>query len=257
MARHLENADSLLPGHRAHSIALDVPMTGRGICWADRSVCSPSTFSQAASSSHLIHCSSTIETSLLRHPAIHVVYDLGFSFFSFHSALRPTPDTLTTLNRTPGMSPLALPFRPNPARRTSSFSSTKLRQPSFGTVKNHVNISSIILIVCSFQSSQSASISVFSSSGVVRTESSNLLPVFNQLHPHTLPDSRIGLFGFNTDFLEHDALCVRGSAEGRGFIGRAEQALFVVQVGPAAVFARLHELTGGVETAGFAAVRHF
>jgi hypothetical protein len=62
-----------------------------------------------------------------------VVYDLGFSFFSFHRADRPTPETLTTLNRTPGISPLALPLRPKPARRTSSFSSTKFKQPSLGT----------------------------------------------------------------------------------------------------------------------------
>ena len=48
-------------------------------------------------------------------------------------ATHPTPETLTTLNLTPGISPLALPFRPKPERRTSSFSSTKLRQPSFGT----------------------------------------------------------------------------------------------------------------------------
>jgi len=60
-------------------------------------------------------------------------YDLGFSFFSFHRASRPTPETLTTLNRTPGISPFALPLRPKPASRTSSFSSTKLRQPSLGT----------------------------------------------------------------------------------------------------------------------------
>src|SRR5436853_5412075 len=62
-----------------------------------------------------------------------ISYDLGFSFFSFHRASRPTPETFTTLKRTPGISPLALPLRPNPARSTSSFSSTKLRQPSFGT----------------------------------------------------------------------------------------------------------------------------
>lgn len=62
-----------------------------------------------------------------------ILYDLGFSFFSFHRALKPTPETLTTLKRTPGISPLALPLRPKPERRTSSFSSTKLRQPSLGT----------------------------------------------------------------------------------------------------------------------------
>merc|ERR1712137_761266 len=71
---------------------------------------------------HHHHCSSRRD-----------VYDLGFSFFSFHRADSPTPETLTTLKRTPGISPLALPLRPNPARRTSSFSSTKFRQPSLGT----------------------------------------------------------------------------------------------------------------------------
>ena len=65
-----------------------------------------------------------------------LLYDLGFSFFSFHSAERPTPETLTTLNRTPGISPLALPLRPKPASSTSSFSSTKFRQPSFGTASS-------------------------------------------------------------------------------------------------------------------------
>jgi hypothetical protein len=69
-------------------------------------------------------------------PDAAALYDLGFSFFSFHSADRPTPETLTTLNRTPGISPFALPLRPKPASRTSSFSSTKLRQPSLGTISH-------------------------------------------------------------------------------------------------------------------------
>lgn len=53
------------------------------------------------------------------------------TFFSFHKARRPTPETFTTLKRTPGISPLALPLRPKPEMRTSSFSSTKFKQPSF------------------------------------------------------------------------------------------------------------------------------
>jgi hypothetical protein len=65
--------------------------------------------------------------------ALSFLYERGFSFFSFHRAERPTPETLTTLKRTPGISPLALPLRPNPERRTSSFSSTKFKQPSLGT----------------------------------------------------------------------------------------------------------------------------
>merc|ERR1719199_2308931 len=60
-------------------------------------------------------------------------HDRGFSFFSRYRAPRPQPATFTTLNRTPGMSPTACPRRPNPEMRTSSFSSTKLRQPSRGT----------------------------------------------------------------------------------------------------------------------------
>jgi len=55
-------------------------------------------------------------------------------FFSFQRASKPTPDTLTTLNRTPGISPLAFPRRPKPEIRTSSFSSVKLRQPKISIV---------------------------------------------------------------------------------------------------------------------------
>ena len=43
-----------------------------------------------------------------------------FSFFSFHRASNDTPDTLTTLNVTPPISPLAFPFLPNPAIKTSA-----------------------------------------------------------------------------------------------------------------------------------------
>merc|ERR1740138_1583261 len=63
----------------------------------------------------------------------HAAYERGFSFFSRYRAPRPHPATLTTLKRTPGISPTACPRRPKPAMRTSSFSSTKFRQPSRGT----------------------------------------------------------------------------------------------------------------------------
>jgi len=48
------------------------------------------------------------------------LYDRGFSFFSLNKARSDTPETFTTLNRTPGISPTAWPFRPNPAIKTSS-----------------------------------------------------------------------------------------------------------------------------------------
>jgi len=60
-------------------------------------------------------------------------YVLGFSFFPNHNAFNETPATLTTLNRTPGISPTEWPDRPNPAIKTSSFSSIKFKQPSDGT----------------------------------------------------------------------------------------------------------------------------
>jgi len=60
-------------------------------------------------------------------------HERGFSFFSFHKANKATPATLTTLNRTPGISPTAFPFLPNPEIKTSSLSSKKFKQPSFGT----------------------------------------------------------------------------------------------------------------------------
>jgi len=52
--------------------------------------------------------------------SIKFVYDRGFSFLPFHKARRLTPETLTTLNRTPGISPTLCPDRPKPETRTSS-----------------------------------------------------------------------------------------------------------------------------------------
>ena len=61
------------------------------------------------------------------------IIDLGLSFLPLYKAKRETLATLTTLKRTSGMSPTALPLPPNPATRTSSFSSIKFKQPSLDT----------------------------------------------------------------------------------------------------------------------------
>ena len=67
------------------------------------------------------HNESVIENMFISF-SVSTVYDLGLSFLPLYSASRETLATLTTLKRTPGMSPTAWPLRPNPATRTSSFS---------------------------------------------------------------------------------------------------------------------------------------
>lgn len=89
------------------------------------------------------------------------------------------------------------------------------------------------------------------------TESGNLLSVLDQLDSDTFSDGRVGLFGFDTDFFEDNALGVRGATEGRGLVGGSEESLLVVQIGPATFLAGGDEFAGGVETTGFASVCHF
>ena len=60
-------------------------------------------------------------------------YIYHFSTLPNQRANNDFPLTATILNLTPGISPTACPFLPNPATVTSSFSFKKLRQPSFGT----------------------------------------------------------------------------------------------------------------------------
>lgn len=59
-----------------------------------------------------------------------VVYDLGFSFFPLYKANKDTPDTLTTLKRQPGISPLDLPRLPKPEIKTSSCNENEFDEQS-------------------------------------------------------------------------------------------------------------------------------
>ena len=147
------------------------------------------------------------------YPGVSIVkfYDLGLSFLPLYRANRETLATLTTLKRTPGISPTAWPFRPNPATGTSSFSSMKFRQPSLGT--NAV-----------------------------------LLAVLNELHPDTLPDGRIWLFGLNPYFFQHNSLCMRGAPKRIGLQGCAQVGFLVLFVMPLLVPSVTAELPGSSET---------
>lgn len=60
------------------------------------------------------------------------------------------------------------------------------------------------------------------------------------------------MFGLHTDFLQDYAFGVRGATEGGGFVGGAEETLFVVEIGPAAFATVGAEFAGGVEATGLA-----
>ena len=61
---------------------------------------------------------------------INFLYRIGFSFFPAIKASKDTPLTLTTFHRTPGRSPIALPFAPPiPSTITRSCSSMKFSAP--------------------------------------------------------------------------------------------------------------------------------
>jgi len=48
---------------------------------------------------------------------------------------------------------------------------------------------------------------------VTRYESGDPLAIFDQLNSNTFANGRVRLFGFDTNFFEHNALGVRGTGE--------------------------------------------
>lgn len=70
---------------------------------------------------------------------------------------------------------------------------------------------------------------------IVRHESGDSLTVLGQLDSDTLSDTGVGLLGLNTDLLEHNALGVRGTSEGRGLEGSAQKSLLVRGISPSAM----------------------
>lgn len=84
--------------------------------------------------------------------------------------------------------------------------------------------------------------------GVVRTESSDLLAVLDQLNTDTLSDSGVGLLGLNTDLLENDSLGVGGTTEGRGLEGGTQGTLLVLKIRPSLLATVVAQLARGVES---------
>ena len=75
-----------------------------------------------------------------------------------------------------------------------------------------------------------------------------LLAVLNELHPDTLPDGRIWLFGLNPYFFQHNSLCMRGTPKRIGLQGCAQVGFLVLFVMPLLVPSVTAELPGSLET---------
>ena len=86
---------------------------------------------------------------------------------------------------------------------------------------------------------------------IVGDEGDDLLAVLDELDTDALTNGGVGLFGFNTELFEDDALGVGGAGEGVGLQGSAGVGLLPGLVGPLTAAAEAHELAGGVSTVGF------
>ena len=128
------------------------------------------TYNKTKTVTHLVCCCS---------PSI--FYDRGRSFFSRYNAHNETLATLTTLKRTPGISPTAWPLRPKPAMRTSSFSYEN--KTTRKTMLKFI-ITSIYLDVVK--------------TTIAWYESSDLLAILDQLNSNTFTNSWVRLFSFDT-----------------------------------------------------------
>uniref|UniRef100_A0A8I6A581 Uncharacterized protein n=1 Tax=Rattus norvegicus TaxID=10116 RepID=A0A8I6A581_RAT len=83
---------------------------------------------------------------------------------------------------------------------------------------------------------------------VIGHEGCDLLAVLNELHPDTLLDGRIWLFGFNPYFFQHNSLCVRGTPKRIGLQGCAQVGFLVLFIMPLLVPSVTAELLGSTET---------
>ena len=82
----------------------------------------------------------------------------------------------------------------------------------------------------------------------VRTESSDLLSVLDELNTDALSDSGVGLLGLDANLLENDSLSVGRATERRGLEGGSEGTLLVSQIGPSVLPSGVSQLASRVQS---------
>jgi len=63
---------------------------------------------------------------------------------------------------------------------------------------------------------------------IIGDESCNFLSIFDKLYSDTLTDSRVRLFGFNTDLLKNDSFSVGSTSEGVSLEGCTKMRFLVI-----------------------------
>uniref|UniRef100_A0A4X2KCC8 Uncharacterized protein n=1 Tax=Vombatus ursinus TaxID=29139 RepID=A0A4X2KCC8_VOMUR len=72
--------------------------------------------------------------------------------------------------------------------------------------------------------------------------------ILNQLDSHTLPDGRIGLLGFYTNFFQDNPFCVRCSSKWVGLQGSAQMSFLILFAMPLLVSPVALELSSSMKT---------
>uniref|UniRef100_A0A4X2MF02 Uncharacterized protein n=1 Tax=Vombatus ursinus TaxID=29139 RepID=A0A4X2MF02_VOMUR len=83
---------------------------------------------------------------------------------------------------------------------------------------------------------------------IIGNKGSDFFAIINQLDSHTLPDGRIGLLGFHTNFFQDNPFCVRCSSKWAGLQGSAQMSFLILFVMPLLVSPVASELSSSMKT---------
>uniref|UniRef100_A0A8D2DUW0 Uncharacterized protein n=1 Tax=Sciurus vulgaris TaxID=55149 RepID=A0A8D2DUW0_SCIVU len=87
---------------------------------------------------------------------------------------------------------------------------------------------------------------------IIGYKSCDFLAILDQLHPDTLPNGKIWLFGFNPYFFQHNSLCMGSITKRIGLQGCAQMGFLLLFIMPLLVPLVTMELPGSTKTATLA-----